>query len=303
MSLKEAILKTLAYADIFDYPLKEEEIWHRLIWNTNGIRKSIYPNESEWEKTFGLICRSSGELGFKGSYYFLLGRQKLVDIRQKREGWGQEKWKKAQRAAGLFKVIPTVKMIAVTGNLAVENCDKEDDIDLLIVATPGSLWLTRLLAILLLEITGKRRRPEQKTVCDKLCLNMFLDEDHLQIPSNEQDLYTAHEVVQLKLLWDRGGVYQKFLAQNRWVKSYLPNGVGTEILGYKDTRKGKKSLDFLMSQSLSVFEHLARNFQLWYMRKRRTTEVISGGVIRFHPHDARLWIFDEYQNRLRQFPY
>jgi len=30
-TLQEAIFKTLLYADIFDYPLKEEEIWLRLI--------------------------------------------------------------------------------------------------------------------------------------------------------------------------------------------------------------------------------------------------------------------------------
>ncbi|TSC53191.1 MAG: hypothetical protein LiPW16_466, partial [Microgenomates group bacterium LiPW_16] len=37
-------------------------------------------------------------------------------------------------------------------------------------------------------------------------------------------------------------------------------------------------------------EALAYWVQLKYMNPRRTTEVISEGIIRFHPQDARKWV-------------
>lgn len=51
----------------------------------------------------------------------------------------------------------------------------------------------------------------------------------------------------------------------------------------------------------NVVERLARFIQLWYMRKRRTTEVISDRVLRFHPRDARIWVKDTLQKRLAPF--
>lgn len=290
--LPEAIFKTLAYADIFDYPLKKEEIWRRLV------------SEHRFKVGFRELKKEISRLSlvdYSRDYYFFKGRGNIVSLRLKREGWSREKLKKAERVIHILKLIPTIKMAGLTGNLAVENCDENDDIDLLIITASGTLWLTRFFTTLFLDILGRRRRPGQKEFRDKFCLNMFLDEDHLGIPQGEQDLYTAHEVVQMKPLWDRSGVYQKFLAQNRWIKRYLPNGVDTKILRYYDAKKKKeKSLSILISQSLNIFEQLAKQLQLWYMRRRRTTEVVSEGVIRFHPHDVRNWILPEFKKRLQK---
>ena len=294
--LEEAILKTLVYANIFDYPLKEKEIWQRLI-SESGIspRPEARP---EWNQEFRMAVRNlchNSLTGFYRGYYFLPRRKKIVQIRQVREKWSHGKLKKAQQVASLLKFIPTVKMVAVTGNLAVENCKRDDDIDLLIVASPGTLWLTRFLATFLLEIIGQRRRPGQKNVRDKICLNMFLDEDHLQIPQEEQDLYVAHEVVQLKPLWERDRTCQKFLVANLWVKKYLPNGMEPRVMNYKVRIKKTNS-------PLKIIESFCRWLQLWYMKNRRTTEVVTEGTIRFHPQDVRPWVLKEFGKKLRELP-
>jgi len=49
---------------------------------------------------------------------------------------------------------------------------------------------------------------------------------------------------------------------------------------------------------LNLVETSLKKFQLWYMRNRRTTEVIKNGVIRFHPEDARVWVMEKYKERL-----
>lgn len=292
-TLTAAIFKTLAYADIFDYPLTATEVWRFLITQKKTKAKGVQVALARMSADLKLTDTEKG-------FYFLQGRETLVNKRQKRERWSREKLKRAVRATRILKLIPTVKMVGLTGNLAAGNCDRKDDIDLLIVTSAETLWLTRFLATFLLEILGQRRHPGQKEVQDKICLNMFIDENHLEIPLKEQDLYTAHEVAQLKPLWDRDGTYQKFLMANLWAKRYLPNGLDIRILRYYDIKKKKKkSLNISIAQSLSIFERLARHFQLWYMRKRRTTEVVSEGVIRFHPQDARVWILREFQKRLQ----
>ncbi len=198
---QSAILKTLAYADIFDFPLTEQEI-------------------RRW-----LIGPPDGELKFakKQPFYFLKGREKIVAVRKKREKESQKKFKIAKRVANWLKFIPTIKMVAITGALAMNNAHQDDDIDLLIVSQKNRLWLTRLMTVLLTEIIACRRHPADREFKDKICLNMFLDEAHLAVPKKEQDLFLAHEVCQLKPIWEKDGIYQKFIKENQWVRRFLPN--------------------------------------------------------------------------------
>lgn len=201
--MKKEILRTLVYADIFDYPLKKEEIQKWLI--AGGNLKSQISK---------LVQEENG-------FYFLKGRENLVELRRKRERQSREKIKLAEKVAGILRKIFWIKMIGITGALAMKNSDKEDDIDLFIITSKNRLWLTRGLIVTFLRFFGLYRRPGK--IKDKICPNMLLDEKHLAVPKNEQDLFSAHEVCQLKVIWDKDGIYQKFLKENQWVRQFLPN--------------------------------------------------------------------------------
>ncbi len=189
-------------------------------------------------------------------------------------------------------------MVAVTGALAMENSNKEDDIDLMIVASKNRLWLARLLTILLIELVADRRRPQDSQVKDKICLNMFLDEAHLALPKKERDLFSAHEVYQMKVLWEKEGIYQKFLKENLWARKFLPNWKPRrEHLGGE---AGFKPREHLRGGAMARLEMLARKLQLHYMAKRKTTEITEPGRLRFHPQDARNWVLPEYEKRLAE---
>lgn len=213
--LFQAICRTLVYADIFDYPLNDKEIWQYLISGT-GV-------------SFGLLKRELTEavnrkqISLAGKFYSLPGRKKIVALRQRRELASGHKMKIAQRVVGWLKFIPTVKMVAITGALAMDNSEKDDDIDLLIVTAKKRLWLTRLLTTFLIELVAERRRPNDKEFKDKICLNMFLDEENLPVPQPERNLFSSHEVCQLKPIWDRGGIYKRFIQENKWTTRYLAN--------------------------------------------------------------------------------
>jgi hypothetical protein len=292
--LQDSLLKTLVYADLFEYPLRSREIYRFMITDKAISATSFNKLLSRMEANQKLI-KTNGE------YYFLVGRKKIVSVRRRREKWSQGKLKIANRVAQKLKIIPWVKMVAATGALAMNNAEKDDDIDLLVVTAENRLWLTRLLAVLLIEVVANRRRPNDKEVKDKICLNMFLDEAHLRVPKNEQDLFTAHEVCQLKPLWEKDQAYQKFLKTNQWAKEYLSNSLETKKPRNQETKKQESpSVLQFFSSSVSSLDKFAMDFQIRYMAKRKTNEVVEPGRILFHPQDARKWILKEYQLRLKK---
>ena len=291
--MRKAILQTLVYADIFDYPLTAREIYKFLI-TPKPLRFSVL------KKKLKEIARRDELIKSKGEYFFLKGREEIVRLRQKRKFWSQRKIKIAKKVSRWLRLIPWIKMVGISGALAMENADKNDDIDLLVVAAKKRLWLTRVLAVFLTELLGCRRRPKDKQVNNKICLNMFLDEDCLTVPKNEQDLFSAHEVVQLKLLWERKNCYQKFLRANLWVKNYLANSLDIKKLRDEDI-KGEKKNNFLISQFLNFLELIAYKIQVAYMNSRRTKEVVEAQRIRFHPRDCREWVLKKYQEKLKDY--
>lgn len=215
LSAKKDVLGTLAYADIFGYPLTFSEVWQFLVAKKKTAKQVV-------QKTLNLMVKQK-KLATDGQFYFFPTRRQIVSKRLIKEKLSIQKLKIANRVANWLRLIPTIKMVAVTGALAMKNSTKNDDIDLLIVAAKKRLWLTRLFSVFLVELVSQRRQPGDRMVRNKICLNMFLDEAHLMVPKKEQDLFTAHEVCQLKPLWERENIYQKFINQNQWYQKYLPN--------------------------------------------------------------------------------
>ncbi len=282
---KLAILKTLHYADFFDFPLTADEIHRYLVEPlTIEVLKEALSQMSADPPKAGTIRRA-------GSYYCLLGREEIVRIRQQRERWSGPKLKKARKVASLLKLIPWIKLVGVTGALALENSDEDDDIDLMIITSPQRLWLTRGLVVTFLRLFGQYRRPGK--IKDMVCPNLMIGEDALEFP--DHDLFTAHEIAQMKPVFDRGSVCQKFLEANQWVKEFLPNAIKTNSkLKTQNSKPQLKSQNFL----LNLLERFAYRLQLKYMRSRKTTEITTPSVIRFHPQDIRRRVLEEYQRRV-----
>jgi len=212
--MEKAILRTLAYADVFNYPLTSEELYRFLIADENC-------SYSDFEKALSRVVVNDKRIEKNKGHYFLEGRKKIVATRRRREGWSRKKIKFAGKIAGILRLIPWIKLIGVTGALAMNNTNKEEDIDLLIITSKNRLWLTRGLVVSFLRLAGVYRRPEK--IKDKICPNMLLDEKHLSIPKKERDLFSAHEVLQMKLLWQKGRTHQRFLRANQWSQEFLPN--------------------------------------------------------------------------------
>src|SRR3989344_1177585 len=290
--LDEAILKTLCYRDLFDYPLTEEEITKLL------IERSARPKEIP-HVLAQLVAEKKVEE--KDGFLFLPGRKQVVKTRLKREEVSEKKFPRAARFAKVLRFLPWVRAVFLTGALAAGNSHEEDDIDLLIVARKNRVWLTRLLATLLFDLLRVRRQKGKKVSADQFCLNMFLSETSLTVPDSEQNLYSAHEIVLAYPLWTKDYLHLRFLGENPWVRRYLPN---VEIPEARlKAPSGRNSLPatvyHLLSNSFWTLADLfAQKLQLVYMRGKRTREIVERQRILFHPVDLAREILSAYRVRL-----
>src|SRR3989344_1616395 len=289
-SSERNILKTLAYGDIFDYPLSQEEIWRFLILEEK-ISKKEFEND---------IKNISKNITFKSNLYCLKGREKIIDKRIKREKESLIKIKIAQKIASIFSVIPTIYLIGVSGALAMKNSDKNDDIDLFVIVKKRTLWITRIILLIFLEILGNRRKRHDKFVSNKICLNMLIDEYVIKMPKERQNLYSAHEIVQMLPLFQRNNMYSKFINVNRlWIEKFLPNSIENAIT-QNHTRSFFGSIMCLVLFN-SVFEYLSKKIQMWSIEKHKTIETISDNFLAFHPLDYKDVVTKEYNQRLKEY--
>lgn len=282
--MEQAILKTLAYADIFDYPLKAWEIHKWLIEK----RASLSVVEKGLEK----LLRNK-KIEVSKDYFVLQGRRVIINKRIKRESVSTYLEKEINFLSPLFKIIPWVKLIGISGNLAVRNADKKDDIDLFIITQKNRIWLSRVLLVVLLTVIGRRRYPKDRkgSVSGKICINLIIDENSLS--NFRKDLYTAHEILQMKPLWQRDNIYKKFLESNLWCFNFLPNWTGKSFYQTK-----REQIRFKENRLLGILEHLAKIVQLGYMHKPQGQEKIKKGSLYFHPFDYRSWALSAYHKKL-----
>lgn len=289
--MEKAILKTLIYSDLFDYPLKAHEIHKWLIGE-----KIIL---SDLDMALKLLI-SKKKISNKHGLFFLKGRQVIFSRRIKNLQHSQKLLKKANFASRVLKFIPWIKLLGISGGLAMNNASKSDDIDLFIITARSRLWLTRLLVALSLELLGARRKSSDKRQesTGKFCVNMLISEDYLEQPT--RDVFIAHEILQLKVLFARGETYQKFLHANAWVFDFLPNWIGHLDPQSCKIAKTKQLFRKLINPLLGYIEGLAKTWQLKIMQPARGAEVIEDGRLLFHPAPTHVDVLKQYHKRLRQ---
>lgn len=267
---------SLVYHDLFNYPLKKEEL-------------------EFW--ALGRNTSSFVEISSYKGFFFLKDRDEVVVCRQTREFESKKKLEIAKKAAAVLSLLPSIKLLGVSGSVGMENARKDDDIDLFIVTAVDTLWITRLLCILLLKLAGfKIRRSGDKHVQDKLCLNLWVDEANLDFGAR-QDIYTAHEITQLKVLLDRDATYQKLLGHNPWVKEFFPNA--RRRLSLKKSA-GWGNLKKFVIRILRFLNFPSFVLQFYYMSGKKTCEGIGRGRAFFHPAPWRKSISCAFKERLRK---
>lgn len=284
-----AVLKTLAYSDIFSHPLTLSEVWY-------------YCESQKMTKT---ECRTSLESLFplvaeKKGYYFLKKRSSLIPKREKGERHAQKKIILATAVAKVLGRIPTIYFIGISGRVASGSATKSDDIDFFIITKKNTLFITRFVILLVLQLLGKRRGRKERRYQDKICVNMMLDEKALVFPHERRTLYTAREIAQLLPLFQRNNTYQRFFRSNIWARSFLPH------ISVKRCVVVKSSLSLLEQGgayflSLPFVEYWARTTQMRSINLHRTNETVADRFLAFHPYDYQAETLRIYQRLTRRY--
>ncbi len=268
-TLLQAVIETMCYSQVFSYALKLSEVHKFLHYNKKTSLKRI-----EF-----LIEKNDKYFETYGGYVVLKGEKKFIEKRISKISDNKKKTATAYFISKLLTFIPTVKLIGISGSLSVENANKDHDIDLFIITSKNTLWTTRFLVNILLLVFGLRRGRSVFASKNKICPNMFMEEDFLELPKAMRNIYTAHEIAQLKIIFSKNSMYEKFLFENKWVLSFLPNAF--ENSGRISVKKSLAKKAFVIL--ITPVERFLFFVQYLHMRKNISREYVSSNLIMFHP--------------------
>ncbi len=291
-TLETAILKTVAYFDIFDYPLTTFEIWQYLEQKTT------------LSEVITILQNSTLPLEKKFGFFFLPGRIELVAIRQERYRISDKKIKKLKRRLYLIQWLPGIELICLANNIGTHNLRRQSDNDLFIITRQGRLWTTKLWATLILALT--HLRPTTKHNTDRLCLSFLIDDSALDLSSCrlETDAYFTYWLAGLVPLYGNQNLYKKLLNTNQWFSDALPNW--SLVNNQPSYRFHKKITTSLPPKILkNFFETAAKYFHGKLMAKDLQTlanknkqVIITDHILKLHTFDRRTYFQTEYDKRL-----
>jgi predicted nucleotidyltransferase len=199
-ALVEAILRTIRYADLFDQAINVHDIVRYL---------DVRADDSQVVHT---LARHIGRFWLsRDDLYCLPDRSSLLARTQERARSAGTAWVSARRWATVMAHLPFVRMIAVTGSLAMNNMGPGSDIDYLVVTVPKRVWTTRLLLVAVVRLA--------RLGGQELCPNYVLSTHVMQI--EDQSLFTARELKQMVPVFGED-CYGEMMALNRWAQEYLP---------------------------------------------------------------------------------
>lgn len=294
-ALRRSLVATLSYFDLFDYPLTLAELMRH---------RYRFPDErpgADWSAADVLAALDDAAFGTKDGHWFLAGREGTVGTRARRFRLAERKLARARRVASFLRFLPSVRLIAVCNSLAIANADVESDIDLFVVARPGTLWATRFAVVSALALLGLR--PNDRSHADKVCMSFFVSEECTDLSRcalAPEDTYLRYWIATLLPLYDAGGTYDRFVGANAWVADRLPGFRATDVAAAVPPAPRWARV---FAPLVAALERPARRFQMRAfpgeiarLANLDSRVMVSDDILKFHVNDRR----DEYERRFRQ---
>jgi len=299
--IKDNIMRTLLYYDIFNHPLKEDELYTLLPFNS--IPKS---------DIIGLINEFSAEgksnFGAKDGYVYIKPKEDNIGLRKEKEKYSRKMWVFARIVTHIIKRFPFIRCVLVTGSLSKNSSDKAADLDFMVITAPGRLWIARTLLMLFKKIFLLNSYKY-------FCVNYFISEDKLEI--EEKNIFTATEIVYLKATYNSELMY-KFIVENKWIKEYFPNYVlctpQTHSAGFKVNNRKSFIQRFFELFFPGKFgnradDYLRNRTQEYFMKKYNNVDKTdhshmfksTKNVSKTHPRNMQKRILAMYNDRLAMY--
>lgn len=204
-SFKGAVLRTLVYFDIFNYPLTADEI------HSFSQERGLPQGEHLYKLLQDMV---DDRLIFNvNDFYLLQDDSTLVKRRLEGNERASNMLKVAGKVSRFISCFPFVRAVMLSGSISKGYMDKNSDIDFFIITAPGMLWFTRTMLVLFKRIFLFNSHKY-------FCVNYFIDTENLEI--EEKNIYTAIECITLIPIIGEN-YYRDFLQSNSWTKEYFPN--------------------------------------------------------------------------------
>jgi hypothetical protein len=284
---QQAILCSVAYASLFDYPLTPAELRTALI----GVAVA---DECTLERWIATTPRLSRAIERVDGFFVPRGRADLVGVRRAREAHSRALLAASRPALRSLMALPFVRTVALSGSLAHLNADEGADLDLFVIAAPGRAWLVMVAALVMARLGGWRRR---------LCLNYVLSERRL--PVGPKDLFTANQIVHLQPVFGCE-TYRRFLSANPFVHRIYPNfeprslWAGAPLADW--TWRARRGAEMLLEWTFAaaVLERCCRVLYTWHLRRRSPTWS-SADQVRLEPEGLKLHTSSHRREVMRRY--
>ncbi|MFA6550094.1 MAG: hypothetical protein WCT36_01930 [Candidatus Gracilibacteria bacterium] len=299
-TIREAIMKSIIFFDLFDFPLTFEEISKYVL----GMRVD--------EQHIRMYLKDSKMLSEKNGFYFVRGREHIADLRQSNAKCAIKLWNKVFRYSWVFKMVPFIKMVAVCNSLSYMDVNKKSDIDLFVTTDKNRLFTARFLLSAILYLLGVKRHDHK--VAGRFCLSFFVTENSLdmeQVALKPYDIYLAFWAMSLTPVFGEK-TYNEFVEKNSWTKRYFPDGIipNTSVIHKSGfiARAVKRFLTRVLSGKLGgkLEGYLSRALikraesKAEKLPDRRGT-IISSNIMKFHDNDIREYIREAWEKKTKLF--
>lgn len=298
-TLRESVYTALCFFDIFDHPLTFEELFGALI----GIRTST----PEVQK----FLAHDRNIEEREGFYFLKGREHLVELRKQRDPLIQKYQKKIRRYLPFIQKIPYVRMAGVCNTLAMGTANGQSDIDLFIITAPGRIFLARTLTTFLFSLLGVRRHGAK--IAGRFCLSFYMSEEYLdlkKIMHHSDDIYLIYWFRTLQPIYGKS-MYKKFIQDNAWIdEKYFPSdktlNTASLLKPNKILEKTASFWEFILDHTIGNFleKKLAQIHLKRHQKKRQklgpeSSVVVDESMLKFHNVDRRREFFEKFQKKIR----
>ncbi len=248
-----AVLRSVTYASLFDYPLTLEQLHASLI----GVGADAETVAAWWRNSEFLQATIDHESGC----YFPAGRVDLLPTRARREALSRDLLDRDRRILAVVAGMPFVRMVALSGSLAHLNAETSADLDVFVITAPHRVWSVTLSLLVIARLFGWRRR---------LCLNYVISEDALGV--EPPDLFSANQIIHLRPILGHD-VFARFVNANPFVREFYPNfAISGDAISPSSPQALKPFLERVLSIGLAqAAERAARAIYGWHLNRRAVT--------------------------------
>jgi hypothetical protein len=292
-TVKQAVLATLSYFDLFGVPLTRGELSDYLL--EGGMD----------EAKIDIYLKESPLIHFHEGYFSLNGTPEFWATWKKKQDLQKNYFKKVTRYRWWLSHSPFIELIAVCNTLPIGDVHPGSDIDLFVITKKNRLFLARWWLTAITSLLGIRRHG--KKIAKRFCLSFYVSEEKLDLSEIALpiDPYLAYWIKTLEPLTGHYATYEKFLRSNDWTQKYFPHLKPRRRYFRAQKSFIKKIFEYFLDKE--KYELETRNKQLSRIHQKarsledRSGTIVSDTMLKFHDHDARKEIEKAWRTKVASF--